>query len=146
MQNLPSDFQGYAAPIRLFPATEVKVSKGIPPDEMPKLFDKGHSQALFKIKIRTSQMYGSRLSNDNSGVLLCVIDENGNSVLQRIPAVAMDISSLGKNSESNTVHFQQGSDDEFTFEGPKLGRIQAVWISVESGLSSVDLRMELPSS
>ncbi|XP_031402926.1 uncharacterized protein LOC116212446 [Punica granatum] len=127
------DFQGYAKPSRLLPASEVKVSRGIPPDEKPIPSDKGHSQALFKIKIWTSRMYGSSLSNDNSGLLLCVIDENGDSILQRIPAITTSSSSSGENNESNTVHFQQGSDDEFTFEGPKLGRIQAVWISLESG-------------
>ncbi|PKI73630.1 hypothetical protein CRG98_006004 [Punica granatum] len=128
----PTDFQGYAKPSRLLPASEVKVSRGIPPDEKPIPSDKGHSQALFKIKIWTSRMYGSSLSNDNSGLLLCVIDENGDSILQRIPAITTSSSSSGENNESNTVHFQQGSDDEFTFEGPKLGRIQAVWISLES--------------
>ncbi|KAK4788432.1 hypothetical protein SAY86_019751 [Trapa natans] len=138
-RSVYQDFQGYAAPVRLFPTTEAKVPNGIPPGEMPKLYGKGDSQAMFKIMIRTSRMYGSSLSNDNSGVMLCIIDENGNSILQRIPAVSMDCSFSGESCVSSTVHFQQGSDDEFTFQGPKLGRIQAVWISIESD-RSVEIR------
>lgn len=34
----------------------------------------------------------------------------------------------------DVLHFQRGSVDEFTFEGPDLGKIVAVWIGVESGL------------
>ncbi|KAJ7955407.1 putative Lipase/lipooxygenase, PLAT/LH2 family protein [Quillaja saponaria] len=31
------------------------------------------------------------------------------------------------------LHFQKGSVNEFAFEGPKMGRVQALWISVDSG-------------
>ena len=34
---------------------------------------------------------------------------------------------------SETLHFQRGSVDEFTFEGPKLGKVVAIWVSLESG-------------
>ncbi|CAL1373166.1 unnamed protein product [Linum trigynum] len=34
--------------------------------------------------------------------------------------------------ESEAVHFQRGATDEFFFEGPQLGRIEALWIGVDS--------------
>ncbi|KAF5930070.1 hypothetical protein HYC85_030943 [Camellia sinensis] len=33
---------------------------------------------------------------------------------------------------SDVLHFQRSSVDEFAFEGPKLGKVEAVWISLES--------------
>ncbi|KAM1114799.1 hypothetical protein PS1_005465 [Malus domestica] len=35
-------------------------------------------------------------------------------------------------SKDGVLHFQRGSVDQFTFEGTKLGKIEAVWISLES--------------
>ncbi|PNX72941.1 hypothetical protein L195_g028839 [Trifolium pratense] len=31
------------------------------------------------------------------------------------------------------LHFQRGSVDEFIFEGPKIARLEALWVGVESG-------------
>lgn len=44
------------------------------------------SECLYTVKLQTSSIYGSGLSNLNAGILLCLIDENGDSILQRIPA------------------------------------------------------------
>jgi len=67
------------------------------------------------------------LSDLNAGILVCVVDENGDSILERLPAIL---------HTDDIVHFQKGSTDEFVFTGPKLGRIEAIWISLESGLFS----------
>ncbi|XP_013627023.1 PREDICTED: uncharacterized protein LOC106333087 [Brassica oleracea var. oleracea] len=61
----------------------------------------------------------------NARVLICLIDDKGDSVLQTIPAT------LSRNDE--IFKFQRGSVDEFTFLGLKLSKIRAVWISLESG-------------
>ncbi|XP_028060325.1 uncharacterized protein LOC114263945 [Camellia sinensis] len=34
---------------------------------------------------------------------------------------------------SDVLHYQRGSVGEFAFEGPKLGQVEALWISLESG-------------
>lgn len=129
------DYQGFAKPSRLFPATEVKIDKEIPQDEKPN----PRSQSLFKIKIQTSMAYDSGFSDINAGLLICIIDENGDSVLQRIPAVGkLASSSKPELNPSSVLHFQRGSVDEFTFEGPRLGNIRALWISLESGLKNQD--------
>lgn len=83
------------------------------------------SESLYKLRLQTSNAYGSGISDVNSGILLCVIDENGSSILQRLPATSA--------GADDSLRFQRGSIDEFVFEGPRLGRIHAVWISLESG-------------
>ncbi|KAL5765242.1 hypothetical protein ACOSQ2_017836 [Xanthoceras sorbifolium] len=129
------DFQDYAKPSRLLPATELKACTETSLKRVFSSFDVGGSRSLFKVKIQTSNLYGSSLSDINAGVLLCLIEENGDSILQRIPASLMTDRSA--KSEGRTypgmVHFQRGSSDEFMFEGPRLGKIEALWISVESG-------------
>lgn len=82
------------------------------------------SQCQYKVLLHTSSTSGSGLTDLNAGILICVIDENGDSVLERIPAILHN---------GNTFHFQRGSTDEFIFTGPKLGKIDAMWISLESG-------------
>ena len=93
------------------------------------------SKSLFRLKLGTSNIYGSSLSNLNAGVLLCVIDEHGNSILQRIPANLMTghFTESGDINDVDLLHFQRGSVDEFIFEGPKISRVKALWVSVESG-------------
>jgi hypothetical protein len=68
----------------------------------------------------------------NARVLICLIDEKGDSVLQTIPP---NLSSLDPEVVENgeSFRFQRGSLDEFSFEGPKLGKIRAFWIGLESG-------------
>ncbi|CAI9106736.1 OLC1v1005955C2 [Oldenlandia corymbosa var. corymbosa] len=80
-------------------------------------------------------MYGSGLTDPSSGVLLCLIDENGNSILQRIPAsLGKDRSLMSEDRENlGLLNFQRSNIDEFIFEGPSLGKIAAVWIGLESG-------------
>lgn len=96
------------------------------------------SKSLFRIKLGTSNAYGSSISDSSAGILLCLIDESGNSILQRIPASLMMDHSMESGDITNTdmLHFQRGSVDEFIFEGPKIARLEALWVSVESGMSS----------
>lgn len=108
VRSLVSDFQEYAKPSRLLP---------VPTKSQP---------LLYKLRLQTSNSYGSGLTDVNSGILLCLIDENGSSILQRLSVGADD-----------DLRFERGSVDEFAFEGPRLGRIVAVWISLESGKYSI---------
>lgn len=99
-------------------------------------FKEDGSECLFKIKLGTSNFYGSSLSDLNAGILLCLIGENGDSILQRIPASLMTAHSTKLEEDvidRDMLHFQRGFVDEFVFEGPNLGRVEALWISLESG-------------
>ncbi|KAL6966262.1 hypothetical protein U1Q18_032044 [Sarracenia purpurea var. burkii] len=129
------DFQGYAQPSRLLLATEPEVVTDSSLEKIFTSFKLKGCECLYKVKVQTSSIYGSGLSDLNAGILLCLVDENGDSILQRIPANLIEgySSQLEKKSVSDGLHFQRGSADEFTFEGPKLGKIEALWISLESG-------------
>ncbi|OAP17727.1 hypothetical protein AXX17_AT1G49820 [Arabidopsis thaliana] len=120
------DFQSYARPLRLLPAEEVKVFRGNPS------FTVSESRSLYKVKLQTSNLFGSGISDMNARVLICLIDEKGDSVLQTIPP---NLSSLDPEVVENgeSFRFQRGSLDEFSFEGPKLGKIRAFWVGLESG-------------
>ena len=122
--------------MHLLPATEVKVCTETSQEKL--LTSIKGSWSLFKVKLCTSNVYGSSLSDPNAGILLCLIDRNGDSILHRIPAISESNSAnLMDMVESDTLHFQRGSVDEFTFEGPKMGRIESLWVSVESGKSEM---------
>ncbi|KAK1363136.1 Lipase/lipooxygenase [Heracleum sosnowskyi] len=128
------DFQSFAKPSRLVSATEANTCT----DSLEKLvksFNLDQSETLYKVELRTSNLYGSGLTDTNSGIQLCVIDENGNSILQRLPVSSSKEHHMQSDNEvvSDALHFQRGSIDEFTFEGPKLQKIVAIWISPESG-------------
>ncbi|XP_031099358.1 uncharacterized protein LOC116003602 [Ipomoea triloba] len=121
------DFQDYVKPSRLLPATEVESCQNSSLEKVITSFNDKSFECLYIVKLRTSSVYGSDLSDVNSGVLLCLIDENGDSILRRISPGLMNY------YNSNAHHFQRGSVDEFIFEGPELGKITAVWIGLESG-------------
>ncbi|PIA53886.1 hypothetical protein AQUCO_00900455v1 [Aquilegia coerulea] len=86
--------------------------------------------SVYVVKIYTSNAFGSGLNDLSTGVLLCLIDENGDSILQRISATPLE-----NPVEGALPHlcFQRGSVDDFIFKGPKLGTIQALWVGLESG-------------
>ncbi|PON42956.1 PLAT/LH2 domain containing protein [Trema orientale] len=134
------DFQDYAKPVRLLQAYEVKVCTDSSAEKVSTSFRTDASQSSYKVKLNTSNFSASSLTDLNAGVLLCLIDENGDSILERIPASSVRQHSL--DSDNELLHFQRGSVDEFTFKGPKLGRVEAIWIGLESGqwrLGSVSL-------
>ncbi|KAM7528725.1 hypothetical protein LguiB_032135 [Lonicera macranthoides] len=144
------DFQGYAKPSRLLPAGEVELCTDSSLEKMAKSFKVGRSESLYKVKLQTSTSYGSGLTDINAGILLCLIDQNGDSILQRIPASSIMDHHMRTENEavSDILHFQRGSVDEFTFWGPKLGKIGALWISLESGqwrLGGMSLSVICPS-
>ncbi|MCL7051777.1 hypothetical protein MKW94_013709 [Papaver nudicaule] len=123
------DFQDYARPARLLPSTEASILTESSPDDIINFLGDDESRSAYIVKLRTSSISGSCLSDVNAGMMLCLIDENGNSILQRIAASPKD-------EEQDC--FQRGSSDEFKFDGPKLGKIEAVWIGLESGWSHVE--------
>ncbi|KAI4345330.1 hypothetical protein L6164_012462 [Bauhinia variegata] len=129
------DFQSYARPSSLLAASEVKVYTNALLEKISLSIKEDKSKSLFRFKIATSKIYGSDLGDLSAGILLCLIDEEGNSILQRIPANSvMDHSTeLGDSSNADMLYFQRGSVDEFIFEGPKLSKVEALWVSVESG-------------
>ncbi|XP_061375202.1 uncharacterized protein LOC133317361 [Gastrolobium bilobum] len=138
------DFQSYARPSRLLSASEVKVYTNTSIENILLSLKEDRSKSLFRVKLGTSNLYGSSIRDFNAGILLCLIDEDRNSILQRIPASLMmdDSTESGDITNFDMLHFQRGSVDEFIFEGPKVARLEALWISVESGqwrLGSVSL-------
>ena len=114
-------------------AAEVKVCTDSSAEKVFSSFRNDVSQSLYKVKLNTSNFSASSLTDLNAGVLLCLIDENGDSILQRIPASSLRVRQHSIDSYNELLHFQRGSSDEFTFEGPKLGRVEALWIGLESG-------------
>ncbi|CAA0841594.1 Lipase/lipooxygenase- PLAT/LH2 family protein [Striga hermonthica] len=122
------DFQEYAKPSQLLPATEVRDCKDASVGKMVSSFVSDKSVSLFKVEIQTSKIYGSGLCDMNSLILLCLIDEDGRAILQRLPAT-----SFGATDIDDVLHFQRGAVDEFAFVGPNIGKIAAVWISLNSG-------------
>lgn len=131
------DFQSYVRPSRLLPGSEVKLCTNTLMENISLSLKEDTSKSLFRVKLCTSNIFGSGLSDFNAGVLICLIDEDGNSILQRIPATLMTDHSTesGDIIDVNMLHFQRGSVDEFIFEGPKIARVKALWVSVESGKS-----------
>ncbi|KAF3444415.1 hypothetical protein FNV43_RR14107 [Rhamnella rubrinervis] len=134
------DFQGYAKPSRLLPATGVNLCSDTLVRKIFTSFSDKESRSLYMVKLGTSNVFGSSLSDLNAGILLCLINENGDAILQRISASL--ITDYPTGSKNDTLHFQRGCLDELTFEGPNLGRVAAIWVGLESGqwrLGSVSL-------
>lgn len=137
MFDVPAtDFQSYARPSHLLPASEVKVYTNTSAENISSSLKEDGSKSLFWVKLGTSNLYGSSISDLNAGILLCLIDEDGNSILQRIPvSLTMDHSTESWDMTNvDMLHFQRGCVDEFIFEGPKISRLEALWVSVESGM------------
>lgn len=128
------DLDNYAKPSRLMPAKELRLPTDSLLEKLASYTDDCHS--VYTVTLCTSNIYGSSLSDTNAGVLVCIIDENGYSILHRLSAYEevndSRLQSTG-DSVSEAIHFQRGSVDVFTFYGPKLGKIKAVWIGLESG-------------
>ncbi|CAH1452762.1 unnamed protein product [Lactuca virosa] len=94
------DFQGYAKPVRLLPANEVKPTTDSSLEKLITSFKEDKLESLYKLTIQTSNYYGSEsIENDASDVL----------------------------------HFTRGSINHFTFQGPTIEKLKALWIGLESG-------------
>ncbi|CAN0891078.1 hypothetical protein LINGRAHAP2_LOCUS16800 [Linum grandiflorum] len=138
--NFP-DFKEYAKPSRLLGVAEPKPCTETSSEKSISSFNVGGSSSFYKVQLQTSNIYGSDLDDQNAGVLICLVDDTGSSILQRIPSISKS-SSTNLIESSDPVHFQRGASDEFFFEGPPLGRIEALWIGIDSGqwrLQSVSL-------
>lgn len=133
--SVNSDFQGYAKPVRLLPAYEVTPTTDSSLDKLVTSFKEDKLECLYKLTVQTSNYYGSGLTDLNSGVLLCLVDKNGDSILQRISATSSTDQYLQSKDKdtSNLLYFQRGSINHFTFEGPAIGNLEALWIGLESG-------------
>lgn len=131
-----TDFQSYVKPSRILPASEVKVYTNASAENLLSSLKEDESKSLFRVQLGTSNLYGSSITDFNAGILLCLIDEVGNSILKRIPVSLMTDHSTesGDITNGDALHFQRGSVDEFIFEGPKIARLEALWVSVESGM------------
>nr|XP_043610079.1 uncharacterized protein LOC122581834 [Erigeron canadensis] len=129
------DFQGYAKPTRLLPANEVKPTADSSLEKLVTSFKEDRLECLYKLTIQTSNYFGSGLTDSSSGILLCLVDKNGDSILQRIAATSDTDHplQLKDKDDSNVLHFQRGSINHFTFEGPAIGKLEALWIGLESG-------------
>lgn len=122
------DFQGYAKPSRLLSTKHLKVLRDEQPDSIISALQSDASISLYKLLLCTSSFYGSDLSDQRAAVLVCIIDQYGDSILERIPSIH-----CSDQYDDDVFRFQRGSKDEFVFWGPKLARIQSIWISPDSG-------------
>lgn len=85
------------------------------------------------VELHTSKDFGSCLRDLNAAILFCLIDKKGYSILQRISAASYVNLGEEKVDSSDSINFKRGSVDIVTFAGPKLGKLEALWIGVESG-------------
>lgn len=107
-------------------------SKYLPEDLVSSLGLDVHN-SYYIVELRTSNDFSSSLKDVNAAILLCLIDENGNALLQRLSPVELPV--VGKDMDfEESAHFQRGSVDIVTFKGSKFGKIEALWIGLESGI------------
>ncbi|KAJ6847013.1 uncharacterized protein M6B38_284400 [Iris pallida] len=138
-QSAYQDFQDFVKPSRLLPASEANMFTKYTYNEMFTSVELDTSSSFYIVELRTSKDFGSSLSDLNAGILFCLINANGDSILQRISAVALEHPGKGKDViPSESIHFQRGSVDIVAFKGLKLGRIESLWVGLESGSWRLD--------
>lgn len=119
-------------PSRLLPTEELKTYPNTLPKDVFSTIRLDDSDAFYVLELSTSREFSSSLLDKNSAVLICIIGVDGDSLLQRVPAIYLGQPMPGIKSEQS-VPFQSGSVDVVTFKGSKLQRIKEVWIGLESG-------------
>jgi len=119
-------------PSRLLPTEELKTYPNTVPEDIFSTIRLDDSDAFYVLELRTSREFSSSLLDRNSAILICLIDVDGDSLLQRIPAIYLGQATPGIKAEQS-MPFQSGSVDAVTFKGSKLQRIKEVWIGLESG-------------
>ncbi|KAF8694037.1 hypothetical protein HU200_038487 [Digitaria exilis] len=124
-------------PSCLLPTEELKTYPNTLPKEIFSTIKLDGSDAFYVLELSTSREFSSSLVDKNSAVLICLIGVDGNSLLQRVPAIYLGQPTPGMKSEES-VPFQCGSVDVVSFKGPKLQRIKEVWIGLESGSWRLD--------
>ncbi|KAL6890150.1 hypothetical protein ACP4OV_008913 [Aristida adscensionis] len=120
-------------PSRLMPTDELRTYPYCVPEEIISTIRLDESDAFYMLELSTSREFSSSLINKNSAILICLIDVDGDSLLQRVPAIY-----LGPVKVEQSIPFQSGSVDVVTFKGPKLQRIKEIWIGLESGSWRLD--------
>lgn len=129
-----SDFQTFVKPARLLPADEPKIHSQDVPTETYYPSNLEQSNSFYIFELSTSRDFGSGSSDQNAGIMLCLVDTEGNSILQRIPSIPYLEHFAEEGTDSvELAPFQRGLVDTVTFEGAKLGKIVALWIGLDSG-------------
>ncbi|KAG0529824.1 hypothetical protein BDA96_05G130600 [Sorghum bicolor] len=123
-------------PSRLLPAEELKTYPNTVPEEIFNTTILDDADAFYMLELSTSREYSSSLEK-NSAILMCLIDVDGDSLLQRVPAIYLGQPTLGIKT-AQLIPFQSGSVDVVTFKASKLKRIKEVWIGLESGSWRLD--------
>lgn len=131
-RSIFQDFQGFAKPSHLLPAKEAITYKYIS-DQGVSTLELDTSSSFYILELCTGKDFGSGFSDINAAMLLCLIDVNGDSLLQRVCAVSLEHNEQKNDIFSEVIHFQRNSVDIVTFKGSKLGKIEAIWIGLESG-------------
>lgn len=126
------DFQGVAKPSRLLLAAEANTYTKHASDEILSSVILDKSTSFYIIELTTSKDFGSCLKDLNAAILISLINANGDSILQRVSAVSSHHAAR-ENDGGETVHFQRGSVDIATFKGPNIGKIESLWIGIDSG-------------
>ncbi|CAO2147289.1 unnamed protein product [Urochloa humidicola] len=124
-------------PSRLLPTEELKTYPNTVPEEIFSTIRLNYSDAFYVLELSTSREFSSSLLDKYSAILICLIDVNGDSLLQRVPAVYLG-QPTPKIKAEQLMPFQSGSVDVITFKGSKLQRIKEVWIGLESGSWRLD--------
>ncbi|KAF0897475.1 hypothetical protein E2562_037521, partial [Oryza meyeriana var. granulata] len=119
-------------PSRLLETDELCIFRNNVPEEIISSVRLEESDAFYMLELSTSREFSSSLLDKNAAVLICLIDADGDSLLQRIPAIYWNHSAQGRKAEQ-LLPFQSGSVDVVTFKGSKLQRIKEIWIGLESG-------------
>lgn len=132
--------ESFPEPIQFLASTEANYTvtdsfeEGLCASTLP-----GLSESIYRVSLTTSSNVDSDFSDINVGVLLCMIGENGNSIIHRIPAISSPPPALSDDTAKTVrrtfdqLRFQRGSVDIVMFRGPDIGRLAAVWIGPESG-------------
>lgn len=123
-------------PSRLLPAEELKTYPNTVPEEIFNTIILDDSDAFYVLELSTSREFSSSLDK-NSAILICLFDVDGDSLLQRVPAIYLGQPTHGFKTEQQ-IPFQSGSVDIVTFKGSKLKTIKEVWIGLESGSWRLD--------
>ncbi|KAM3364564.1 hypothetical protein ACQJBY_014739 [Aegilops geniculata] len=118
-------------PSRLLPTVEPKTFPNSVPDEILLKLRLEESDAFYILELCTSRELSSSLLDKNSAILVCLIDVDGDSLLQRVPAIYGD-QPAHVTKPLQFLPFQSGSVDIVTFKGPKLQTIKEIWIGLES--------------
>jgi hypothetical protein len=120
-------------PSRLLTTEELKTYHNTVPEEIFSTIRLDDSDAFYVLELCTSREFSSSLLDKNSAILICLIDVDGDSLLQRIPAIYLGQPTAGTKVDQS-MPFQCGSVDVVAFKGSKLQRIKEVWIGLESGM------------